>query len=278
MRSWLTTSSKKRGDSVLSFNGEHYDLLMQTPILYLGDTSLLTAASYLAGCLAQQGFQFDYLPSEQPISEVHISKSYQLYILSDYPCSRFREEYQHQIVRQLDQGAHLLMVGGWESFQGLGGDWNGSPIGNRLPVRIGSSDDRWNCDQPVFLRATTEHPITANLPWASRPPLIGGLNRVEARPACQVLLTAERQQAEECDGEYRLRAVDSSPLLVVDDSGPGRVTALMTDLAPHWVGPLVDWGDQRVAAQAPGSEAIEVGSLYFQFVAQLIRWAGCFDR
>jgi hypothetical protein len=53
---------------------------------------------------------------------------------------------------------------------------------------------------------------------------------------------------------------------------------MATDLAPHWVGGLVDWGDDpRVAAQDQGSWQIEVGNFYAQFVANLLAWAGQFD-
>jgi hypothetical protein len=47
------------------------------------------------------------------------------------------------------------------------------------------------------------------------------------------------------------------------------------DVAPHWVGGLVDWGDgERVTARAPGSWEIEVGNFYSQLVANLLAWTG----
>ena len=46
---------------------------------------------------------------------------------------------------------------------------------------------------------------------------------------------------------------------MVGEFGRGRTAALATDVAPHWVGPLVDWGVPRVAAQAPQANAVEVG-------------------
>jgi hypothetical protein len=52
----------------------------------------------------------------------------------------------------------------------------------------------------------------------------------------------------------------------------GRTAALLTDVAPHWVGPFVDWGRPRVAAQAPEANAIEVGGDYAQFFRQLLEW------
>ena len=64
-------------------------------------------------------------------------------------------------------------------------------------------------------------------------------------------------------------------MLVLGAADRGRTAALMTDLAPHWVGGFVDWGDgERVTAQAPGSWQIEVGNLYAQFVANLLAWTG----
>ena len=65
------------------------------------------------------------------------------------------------------------------------------------------------------------------------------------------------------------------PLLVVSDSGSSRSAAFASDVAPHWVGPLVDWGDARINAQAPGAGEIEVGNWYAQFFANLINWLCC---
>ena len=75
-------------------------------------------------------------------------------------------------------------------------------------------------------------------------------------------------------------------MLVTGKYGQGRTAALATDLAPHWVGPLVDWGTEnhpspscggRVAAQAGGGSDVEVGSHYAQFVYQLLAWTGRLD-
>jgi hypothetical protein len=63
------------------------------------------------------------------------------------------------------------------------------------------------------------------------------------------------------------------PLLVIGAAGAGRTAAFLSDVAPHWVGPLVDWGLPRVSAQAPGAPAIEVGAYYAQFFTRLVHWA-----
>ena len=68
-------------------------------------------------------------------------------------------------------------------------------------------------------------------------------------------------------------------MLVLGTHGQGRTAALTTDLAPHWVGGLVDWGDgERVKAQAAGGFEIEVGNFYAQLVANLLVWTGQFPR
>ncbi|QDT35484.1 glutamine amidotransferase [Thalassoglobus polymorphus] len=249
---------------------------MPRQILFLGDTSLETAASYLAGCIDHSGWSFDYIPSDQSLELNQLTEPYQLYILSDYPAAHLNEEVENRLVQHVENGSNLLMIGGWESYHGMGGDWDGTKISQLLPVKILSNDDRQNCDSPVFLKAQAEHPITANLPWEDRSPIIGGYNKVTAKTDADVLLTAERFKSKLAGADYSLTHESSDPLLVVSETAKSRIAALMTDLAPHWVGPLVDWGDNRVAAQAPGSEGVEVGNLYAQFVSQLVKWVGKF--
>ena len=253
---------------------------MSNPILFLGDTTLDSAASYLAGALSNAGWRFDYVPSETALKLDEIASPRKLIVISDYPAERIEASLQEKIVEQVQQGTGLLMIGGWESYQGMGGNWAGTAIGNLLPVIISESDDRQNCDQPVFVRCKAEHPITSGLPWNKRPPIIGGYNQVQVAAGAIVILEAERHRACFVGDESKCNLVceGSAPLLVIDDSQPGRIAALMTDLAPHWVGPLVDWGSGRVSAQAPGAEKIEVGSLYIKFIQQLIAWVGRLDR
>lgn len=243
-------------------------------ILYLGDTSLSTAAAYLAGVLHHHGWSYDYIPSDRSLTTNHMAPSYRLYVLSDYMSQRFPVELQQRLIERVQHGAGLLMIGGWESYHGLGGNWDGSPVAEALPVEISTSDDRVNCDHPVFVRRTNgQHPITDGLPWDERPPLIGGFNRFRARPTAQTLLETVAFSA--ClDGHtVTLTKKGSAPLLVVGTHGQGRVAALATDVAPHWVGPWVDWGAERVQSQGPGAGEVEVGCLYSQFLHQLVEWA-----
>jgi len=247
---------------------------MSSEILYLGDTSLQTAASYLSGLIHQRGWSFEYVPSDRSATPDLFDSPRALFILSDYPAARLNSELQQRLLEHVSRGAGLLMFGGWESFHGCGGDWNTTPLAAALPVEICDADDRVNCDQPAILRRRMEHPILAGLPWETRPPAIGGLNRFVPRPDASVLLEVQHFSVRaEADGfRFDPRATDAA--LVVGRYGQGRTVALATDVAPHWVGGLVDWGTGRVAAQAPGAEAIEVGDLYARFFQQLLAWAG----
>lgn len=245
------------------------------PILYLGDTSLATAASYLAGVMHSAGWSFDYLPSDRAVTAVELADRRKLYVLSDFPASRFPAELQTQLVEQVRQGAGLLMIGGWESFQGSGGGWADAPLAEALPVTMLAGDDRVNCDQPLVIECVEKHPITRQLPWSDRPPLIGGYNQVFPKPGASVVLNARRFSVRVEGGVFTFAShQETAPLLIVGEFGEGRTAALATDAAPHWVGPLVDWGLNRVWAQAPGAEAIEVGDNYARFFRQLLAWTG----
>lgn len=245
---------------------------MTGSIIYFGDTALGGAAAYLAGLLNHWELQYDYVPSNVVADASLFAAERSLFVLSDYPAAMMDERLQRLLLAQVEQGAGLLMCGGWESFHGQGGDWNGTPIGNALPVEIAAVDDRVNCDRPVLVRRLAEHPAVAGLPWDERPPVIGGYNRVRAKPEASVLLEA-RQYAARFEGDACVfEPAERDPLLVVGSWGEGRTAALTTDVAPHWVGPLVDWGLQRTSAQTPGAEAVEVGSDYARFLRQLIGW------
>lgn len=256
------------------------------PILYLGDSTLDTAASYLAGVMAHHGLAFDYFASDETPGLEQIAGERKLLIISDYMAKMLRRETQDAILEQIHRGTGLLMIGGWESFCGLGGNWAETPIAAALPVEIAAQDDRINYDQVALISRVTDHPILESLPWDERPPSIGGFNRFQAKKEGLVLLNVTRYRVRHSGKRVDFEAARTDPLLVVGNYGQGRTAALATDLAPHWVGPLVDWGTEnetapsgsgRVTAQAKGAEEVETGSYYVRFVYQLLKWAGQMD-
>ncbi len=247
---------------------------MAGSVLYLGDTSLQGAAGYLAGLLTHWGWSFDYLPSDKAVDEAAIAAPRKLYVLSDYAAKNITTSLQQRMVAQVEQGAGLLMIGGWESFCGEGGFWADTLVGQILPVQIATSDDRTNCAQPALVVQRQVHAILQRLPWDDCPPTIGGFNAFTAKPGANVLLEVERYNAQHQQGQMNFSLRDRSPLLVTGQHGRGRTAALATDVAPHWVGGLVDWGNGRVKAQAVGSWQIEVGDKYAAFLQQLLGWTG----
>ena len=245
---------------------------MPGSILYLGDTDLQDAAAYLAGLMTRWGWEFDYVASNEPATVQHFEQPRSLFVLSDYPSSQLDDALQQRLLEHVTAGAGLLMCGGWESFHGLGGDWDGSVVAQALPVEISNQDDRVNCDRPVLVCKSAEHSIVADLPWKTRPPVIGGFNRVTAVASATVVLEAQQFDAQCVDGSFTFEATRRDPLLIVDTFQSGRTAVLTTDVAPHWVGPLVDWGDGRVQAQAAGANDVEVGDNYDKFLRQLLGW------
>ncbi len=245
---------------------------MTVSVLYMGDTSLQGAAAYLAGLIHHAGWACDYVPSHVPAEAALFDPPRSLLVLSDYPAARLSLPLQQRLLHAVEAGTGLMMLGGWESYHGCGGDWDETAVAAALPVEISPLDDRVNCDQPALVRCLLDHPAVRDLPWDARPPCLGGFNRIRPKAEAQLVLETQRFRAVRDGEEMRFELAGRDPLLVVGSYGRGRVATLATDVAPHWVGGLIDWGTGRVAAQAPGADAIEVGDLYAKFFCQLMAW------
>ena len=245
---------------------------MKHRILYLGDTALDLQASYLAGIMSYYGERFDYVGSDERFSDSLLKEDCQLMILSDYPASNFTAEQIKEITDKVKEGMGLLMIGGWESFTGAGGDYHSTLFADALPVVMQSRDDRVNFSSPCLVIKKHGHEIIDSLPFDQNIPAIGGLNAFEAKQGAAVLLSAVQFKAVKTDAAVDFTEDRNYPLLVVGDYGLGRTAAFASDVAPHWVGPLVDWGDTRITARADGADSIEVGSFYAAFFMNLINW------
>ena len=214
---------------------------MTSSLLYCGDTDLNGAASYLAGLMASWGWSFEYLPSHHKMTTEHLARPRSLLILSDYPAAQFPADCQQLALQQLEQGGGLLMIGGWESFHGYGGNWDETPLGAALPVVIESQDDRMNFAQSAWLSPAREHPVTRQLPWLAQPPAIGGMNRVTAKPGAQTLLNAHSFAVQANgtspapDQTWTFTPAQTFPALVVGERGLGRTAAFLSDVATKQV-------------------------------------------
>ena len=168
---------------------------MSKDALYLGDTKLDQAASYLAGVLAYYDVSFDYLASDERFESSLLNNSYKAIIISDYPAANFSEAQISGIVERVKNGTGLLMIGGWESFTGLDGRYNETSLKDVLPVIMQDSDDRINYSGPCLVEKNCEHEIVAGLAFGSDAPVIGGFNEFKAKQGSTTILSSRRFKA-----------------------------------------------------------------------------------
>jgi uncharacterized membrane protein len=180
-----------------------------------------------------------------------------------------------RIVEEVERGCGLLMIGGWNSFHGLNGLYDNSPLASVLPVEIEHHDDRINWPYLCMMCRDQDHEILASLPFEV-PPSIGGLNRVRSKAGCHRLLSARCFQPRDTENGWTVVPKETHPLLVVGSHREGRTACYMSDVAPHWCGGSVDWGTPRITCSV-GGRSVEVGSLYARFLAQLVRWVARAD-
>ncbi len=245
-------------------------------VLYLGDTAINQAACYLAGIMTYFGIEFDYVPSDEQCSDEILSDNYQVIIISDYPSRNFTKKQFEIITQKVAQGMGLIMIGGWESFVGIDGKYNETNLADVLPVKMQDTDDRVNCYQPCLIEMSNEHVITEGLPFSECPAGIGGYNLICAKSDSSVILKSRQFKVSLKNGKFEfVPSEQARDLLIVGQYGKGKTLAFASDVAPHWVGGLVDWGDSRINACADkhGAEAIEVGNHYARFFANMIKWA-----
>ncbi|MEN8127210.1 MAG: glutamine amidotransferase [Planctomycetota bacterium] len=245
---------------------------MKKRVLYLGDTRLREAAGYLAGVMSHYGIPYDYHPSDSSFHESWLTGDTGLVILSDYPAENFTRDQFQCLAADVKEGLSFLMIGGWESFVGSEGGYQKTPAAEILPVAMQDTDDRMNVYGPCLVKQCQPHPVVRELPFEQEPPTIGGFNCFTAKENTNVILSSLQFKAMcQADGVHFEESAEA-PLLVLGSYGAGKTAAFATDVAPHWVGPLVDWGDQRVTACAPGANPIEVGCWYAAFLKNLICW------
>lgn len=235
------------------------------PLLYCGDDNLRQSARYLYGVLKHLGYDPDYVPSRRFLTEQRLRKHYQAVILSDYPSAMISVPAQETLARMVNNGIGLLMIGGWGSFHGYDGNYDQSKLAAVLPVRCLSRDDRVNCSQGGVILPKKDWRFK-NAKFKNGP-LIGGYNRVVPKPGAKTLLAVR-------DLKVNLPHINLSkkeyPLLVTGCSGKGHIVCYMSDLAPHWSGGMVDWGQQKVKIENVAGYFMEVGRDYIKFIQALV--------
>lgn len=159
------------------------------------------------------------------------------------------------------------MIGGWSSFRGVDGHYRGTPIGKILPVAISHQDDRVNARGGALVYSKKRVPFLKGISFRESP-VISGFNRVLPKSSSQVLLWTRKVVPRYPKVSLEKREY---PFLVLGVYGKGKVAALTTDVAPHWVGSFVDWGRRRMRISVSKGIQIEVGERYLQFLGQLVK-------
>lgn len=237
-------------------------------VLILGEVGLL--ARYLVAVTKKSGADFDHLPPEElgeMPSDLDELMKYDAVVISDGPGNEIDAEKMELLKEYVESGKGLGMIGGWWSFTGTKGNYHGTPVEEILPVNCLEEDDRVNDPNGFKIIKKGDHPILNGLPWED-PPSVCGFNEVEPKSDAEVLLNLRRIES---IGKEKVEGVElaeeESPLLVVGDYGEGRSLAFTTDLSPHWVGGMVDWGEERVPA-----EDTAFGHLYIEFGGRILKW------
>ena len=125
--------------------------------------------------------------SEIPSTPNQLSK-YDVIILSDVPSSNLGNRRMNSIKEYVEGGGGLGMIGGWESFTGLIGNYKGTPVEEVLPVSCMPSDDRVNDSNGFKMIRKCNHPILEGLPWHDAP-TVCGYNKVVPKNGAKILLT-----------------------------------------------------------------------------------------
>lgn len=228
--------------------------------LHLKGFSIYTTGGYEEGgkvlidALASQGIEVTYIPNHLVPRDFPNTleglAAYDAIILSDIGADTFllhpdtltkslrRPNTLKVMADYVQQGGGLLMVGGFMSFSGFGGNacYHNTVFADVLPVKMLGHDDRIECPEGVTPVIAAEHPVLAGIPqqW----PHFLGYQRFTAKSEAVTALQA---------GE--------DPFLVLGSHGQGRVAAFASDCSPHWGPPeFVEWPH------------------YASFWAQLARW------
>lgn len=141
------------------------------------------------------------------------------------------QTYLPRIRDYVQRGGSFLMIGGDRSFSE--GRYDGTAIEEILPVKLGGAGVLTGSFRAEVSKSLARHPIVALGPdpsltrksWQALPPL-HGVNLVAGiKDDAQVLLHHPRARIQ---GGARL------PILVVGESGRGRVAAMTTDASWRW--------------------------------------------
>ena len=197
-----------------------------------------------------EGASFTAIPTDAE----SINK-FDVFILGDIDSSYIKFQQQKLIVDRVRNGGGLVMLGGYHSL-GPGG-YAGTPLGEILPVQLGSRDIGQNTEPflPLLTPEGAHHPIFTNIagffPTKTGPAKIGGLpslngcTRILSPRASATILAVAPPEA------------GGSPLIAVQRAGKGWSMVFTGDTTRNW---------------QQGPRAMDRKSPFLQFWGQIVRF------
>ena len=196
-----------------------------------------TGLGWIDKAIEKAGYEFVYMPNHEAAEKF----PYTLEELSEYACvilsdvgadtllippetfaSSVRKPNRCSLLKEyVMQGGALLMVGGYMTFSGIGGQgkWCHTAVQDVLPVQLLPYDDRMEHCEGVFpVTNKPDHAIMKGIEeeW---PPVLG-YNKSTLKPEAELVAS-----------------ICGDPFIAVADYGKGRSGVFSTDCAPHWAPP-----------------------------------------
>lgn len=116
------------------------------------------------------------------------------------------------------QGGALLMVGGYMTFNGIGGQgkWWATPVQDVLPVQLLPYDDRMeHCEGVSPETVLADHPVLDGIQgeW----PRLLGYNKSTVKPEAELIAS-----------------ICGDPFIAAGSYGKGKSAVFSSDCSPHW--------------------------------------------
>lgn len=196
-----------------------------------------TGLGWIDKAIEKAGYELTYMPNHEAAEKFPFTleglQEYACIILSDIgadtlqiPPETFagsvRRPNRCNLIRDyILSGGALLMIGGYLTFSGIGGQgkWVHTAVQDVLPVQLFPYDDRMEHCEGVFPVTNMENHAIMKGIQEDWPPVLG-YNKSVLKP-----------------GSELVASICGDPFLAAADFGKGRSAVLSTDCAPHWAPP-----------------------------------------
>ncbi len=196
-----------------------------------------TGLGWIDKAIEKAGYEFVFMPNHEAAENfpftVEELQEYACVILSDVGADTLlippltfaaskRFPNRCQVIKDyVLAGGALLMVGGYMTFSGIGGQgkWWASPVQDVLPVTLSPYDDRMeHCEGVSPVAENAAHPVLKGIPEAI--PEVLGYNKSVLKEGAELVAT-----------------ICGDPFIAFEDFGKGHSGIISTDCAPHWAPP-----------------------------------------